>query len=138
MNILTIDIDFISGHYLQDKLAKNAGLSRPTEFYWDSLLEYSGVMPHTIEENKHNVRFIFDLFLKVVLKNDNIVFGYHHDAILNHIDLDSDEKIKLVNVDHHHDISYCTKHNVETNMFNECSEADWVELIKYKIIFPEM
>jgi|SaaInlStandDraft_3_1057020.scaffolds.fasta_scaffold25231_3 hypothetical protein len=132
MNILTIDIDFISNHYLQGELAKNVG-KKITEQYWESVLELSGVMPHSLEENRHNVRYIFDLFMKSIMNNDNIVFGYHHDAILNHIDLESKEKIFLMNVDHHHDQGYCDYHDIQTNLMNESDEGAWVNLLQDRI-----
>ena len=90
-NILTIDVDFISEKYL-GVLASIVG-GKITENYWDIILDASGLESNRIVENKHNVMFMFKHFLQAIKKTDNVVFGYYHDSILNHIDLNSEEKL---------------------------------------------
>ena len=130
-NILTIDVDFIAEKYL-DVLSELVG-GKITENYWNTILDVSGVESTKIVENKHNVMFIIKYFLQSIKKTNNVVFGYYHDSILNHIDVKSDEKLFIVNIDHHHDISYSQKLSVQGLNYGECSESNWLVPIENKI-----
>jgi hypothetical protein len=66
----------------------------------------------------------------VMKNNDNIVFGTFHDSILNHIDLDrKEDEYYVVNIDHHHDISYAPVHSLESSKYGECGEANWIAVL---------
>ena len=70
MRILTIDIDYISGHFY-DLLSTLHGFREMPDhtrnkYYWERMLQDSGVIERYLEPNLHNVRFINKLFF---LKN---------------------------------------------------------------------
>ena len=53
-----------------------------------------------------------------------VEFGYYHDSILNH--LESVDKVDIVNLDYHHDISYDTDQKFFVDKYNTSSIASWV------------
>ena len=131
MRILTIDIDYISGHFY-DLLSTLHGFREMPDhtrnkYYWERMLQDSGVIERYLEPNLHNVRFINKLFYRALFMGcDNVVFGYHHDGILYHIPENLDSKIFLVNVDHHHDLARTTNGEYEAFKLGFYSEYNWI------------
>ena len=133
MNILTIDMDFLSGNYLKGDVTRLLG-PKPTEHYWDTVLDVAGVTRCTMPENKHNLLFMFNIFTYLMKEGQrNVVFGVHHDSILNHIDMESTEEINIVNIDHHHDISYLPTQTTGGSKYGECTEGNWTVPIEHRI-----
>ena len=131
MNILTIDADYISGNYL-NKIYNLVG-GKPTKYFWEKILDSDGIEHRDIIEDKHNVMFIMKLFANAMKINDNIVFGAHHDSILNHIDIDNETNFNIYNIDHHHDIWYNPNQKHAAEKYGEFNEGNWILPLSDKI-----
>jgi len=132
VNILTIDVDYIAHHY-NSLMEPILGKWDYTEQYWSLALTESGLTSHALVEDVHNVRYIFSTFLKYALDSENVVFGYFHDSILNHIDLDSSDKLNIVNIDQHHDIYYGSLQKHAAEATDRIFEANWVIKLQDRI-----
>jgi hypothetical protein len=137
MKILTIDIDYISAqsfellHILQG-LREIPDHTR-NKHYWDRIIQESDVIERYLEPNLHNVRFINSVFYQAVRGGcKNIVFGYHHDSILNHISDDA-SNITLVNIDHHHDLAHNRAHEWEGLALGFYAEYNWVLKLEHRL-----
>ncbi len=130
MKILTIDVDYISGQSFEllsllQNLREMPDHTR-NKFYWERVIQDSGVVERYLEPNLHNVRFINQIFYRALYMGcDNIVFGYHHDSILHHIP-DEARNIFLVNIDHHHDLARSINGEYEAFKLGFYSEYNWV------------
>ena len=137
MKILTIDIDYISGQsfellHLLYNLREMPDHTR-NKFYWERIVQDSGVIERYLEPNLHNVRFINQIFYKALRMGcNNVVFGYHHDSILNHIS-DEARDIILVNIDHHHDLSRTANGEYEAFRLGYYAEYNWVLKLERQI-----
>ena len=137
MKILTIDIDYISGQSFE-LLSLLQGIREipdhtRNKFYWERIIQDTGVVERYLEPNLHNVRFINKIFYRALFMGcDNVVFGYHHDSILNHIS-DEARDILLVNIDHHHDLSVSPNGEYEAFRLGFYAEYNWVLKLEKQI-----
>lgn len=132
MNILSLDIDYISDIYAQEIL--HPGIPEaPEKDYWNLVRDLSSrISEEVIIENRSNVRYLFKLFLSSITTNSKVVFGIHHDSILSYIPKDT-KSINLLNVDHHHDLGYNELQEVQASSYQVCTESNWVAILADKL-----
>jgi hypothetical protein len=113
-----------------------AGKSTISERYWDQLVEGTRPLASTIVENRKNIRFMFRTFLGAIKGdtkgNTKVVFGTHHDSILNHIPKDAKD-LSIVNIDHHHDLGYTPWQDEQARSYDICNESNWVPTLSDRI-----
>ena len=103
MNVLTIDLDYISNNYA--KLVDNIYSNDFTNKRWGEFYKNTYYSEDHFKVNIDNWLFILDVYTKAISGCTNVAFGYEHDSIL--FDLQEvDEQINILNIDQHHDICY--------------------------------
>lgn len=104
MRALSIDLDYIMepciGSY--QEIGWDDHPMHRWKKYFDSVEENK----INFSINEKNLYYCFDIFMKAILKCNNIVFSYNHDSILD--DLIKYNDIDLINIDHHDDIIYAS------------------------------
>ena len=130
MKILSIDIDYIAEQYLKNM--KAVGGSFTKEKYWDTIVDVSRMSDEDIQENQLNIRYIFKTFLASITTNTKVVFGVHHDSILNHIPK-TEKDLSIINIDEHHDSGYNEFQNLQSIKYGESNEANWVGTLSERV-----
>ena len=64
-------------------------------------LEHNGYMTSKFDIDQSNLMFIYNTFLKSIMKCKSCSFGYEHDAIMYELEKHTD--IELFHIDHHND-----------------------------------
>ena len=123
MNVLTIDLDYISDNYA--KLVDNIYSNDFTIKRWGEFYKNTYYSEDHFKVNIDNWLFILDVYTKALVECKNVAFGYEHDSIL--FDLQEvDEQINILNIDQHHDICYVNEQYNEVIEYDIVSQADWV------------
>ena len=123
MNVLTIDLDYISTNYA--KLVDNICSNDFTNKRWGEFYNNTYYSEDHFKVNIDNWLFILDVYTKSLSKCSNVSFGYEHDSIL--YDLQNvDGPINILNIDQHHDICYVDEQYKEVIDYDIVSQADWV------------
>jgi len=123
MNVLTIDLDYISTNYA--KLVDNHYYNDFTDKRWGEFYNNTYYQEEHFNVNIDNWLFVLDVYTKAIKNCSNVSFGREHDSIL--YDLQNvDESIKILNIDQHHDICYVPEQYSEVIDYDIVSQADWV------------
>ena len=123
MNVLTIDLDYISDNYA--KLVDNIYSNDFSNKRWGEFYKNTYYSEDHFKVNIDNWLFILDVYTKALSECTNVAFGYEHDSIL--FDLQEvDEQINILNIDQHHDICYVNEQYNEVIEYDIVSQADWV------------
>ena len=123
MNVLTIDLDYISTNYA--KLVDNIYSNDFTNKRWGEFYDNTYYSEDHFKVNIDNWLFILDVYTKALAECKNVSFGYEHDSILFDLQ-DIDEPINILNIDQHHDICYVNEQYKEVIDYDIVSQADWV------------
>ena len=93
MNVLTIDLDYISNNYA--KLVDNIYSNDFTIKRWGEFYKNTYYSEDRFKVNIDNWLFILDVYTKALVECKNVAFGYEHDSIL--FDLQEvDEQINIM------------------------------------------
>lgn len=120
MNVLSIDIDYITKKYADDALGDDFNI----KFKWDELLKHSENV--LLEIDFDNLSFLMNVFFKALNNSDKIIFATYHHTILK--ELEKCENLNIINIDHHHDIFYSSSYG-GVDFFNKYDTVDtgnWV------------
>ena len=123
MNVLTIDLDYISNNYA--KLVDNIYSNDFSNKRWGEFYKNTYYSEDHFKVNIDNWLFILDVYTKALAECKNVAFGYEHDSILFDLQ-DVDEQINILNIDQHHDICYVNEQYNEVIEYDIVSQADWV------------
>lgn len=124
MNILSIDIDFITPQYgchVDDIVYNNDYPNR----IWDTFHSERIISKYGVKEDLKNFKFIFDCFKNAIKKTDNIVFTMEHHEIIDEIK-NIDEQFYIVNIDNHHDIIYYDDDDEKIKKYDIVWCGNWV------------
>lgn len=123
MNILSIDLDYITHRYFP--LIQERKFSANTNKRWTDFFYESAISEVELRVDEKNFLFIFDIFTRAISTCENVVFGYEHDSILYSLK-ESKTKHNIVNIDQHHDIYYTKEQKKIVEDYNICCEGSWV------------
>ena len=128
-NILSIDMDYILAPCI-NIYNDLVNASNPPEKIWETVNRVRDADKHISYDNE-NLRYVFNIFANALskLKNKkNVTFALNHDAILFELASDKyiDDKFRLFNIDHHHDIYYSDVAKKEVEKFHVATVANWV------------
>lgn len=132
MNILTIDTDYISDEYLKGPIGQYTGESTLSDNYWDIIVEHTRPSEASMSASRGNIRYIFKTFMQALSAETKVVFGVHHDSILNHVPKESKD-LYILNIDHHNDIAYNPVQQSQAYNYGVCNEANWVSVLGPRI-----
>ena len=137
LSVLSIDLDYILEPCINDyeELVRvgvprfiqssdnNAGAFERTRYFAKQIDKFAEISIENLSE-------IFEVFthaLKTPNKSPWVYFGHNHDSILNPLKsiVTSEDKIDLINIDHHHDIFYSPKQQEDVDNHDLVSPADW-------------
>lgn len=130
MNVLSIDIDFITSNYA-DQIT--GGVSQPHIKWWN-FFRFENSKDINNQINYDNLSFILDVFNSCVNKNNEVMFAINHHSILSKLDK-IDENFDIINIDHHHDVLYNKDEIIDIEKFDvvNCGSWLWYLHIKNKI-----
>ena len=123
MNVLTIDLDYITDKY--SRLVDSVYSNDFTNKRWGEFYNNTYYSEDHFKVNIDNWLFILDVYTKALAECKNVSFGYEHDSILFDLQ-DVDEPINILNIDQHHDICYVNEQYKEVIDYDIVSQADWV------------
>ena len=130
MNVLSIDMDFISDKYAEDVKSGSFDSKNPHIKWW-MYFNFKKSDRSEMDINYTNLAFIFDILNFFINKNKKIIFAINHDSIL--LELDKiDDRFDIINIDHHHDILYCSDCIVDVEKFNYISCGNWIWYLNFK------
>jgi len=125
MNVLSIDLDFIAEPYIQ--LYHKINNERSVDIQWNEVFNDPALIGSNFDINPSNVVYALDIFSRALAKCKNVVFGITHDTIL--FELQDENNLNIVNIDHHHDIMYDSYHDDRDLQFDIVREGTWVEYL---------
>ena len=119
--ILTIDFDIIMAPSIMIYNEYVPGLS------FRELKDKCGIYNHCKADMVHYARLTRLLMhaFKTIPK-ENIHFIHNHDSVVNYVK----EKVTLINIDHHHDLSY--NQDLERDQLEQLGCANWVRWLYEK------
>lgn len=130
MNVLSIDIDFITEKYSNDIMC-GCHVPEPHIKWWHFFNKHKMNKKINFEPNYENFSFILDIFNSCVNDNSKVMFAINHDSIL--LELDKiDEKMDIINIDQHHDILYGESDKVDVERFDLTHCGSWVWYLQNK------
>jgi len=134
MNAVSIDMDYIMKPVIN--LYNDLSNSMNPDRVWDTINKVRNIDEFAKIDEK-NFLLILKTISKILSKysenKTKIVFAENHDYILE--DLTKHPNIKLINIDHHHDISYSPEQARDVDQFDYTTVANWVwYLDKYKLL----
>ena len=122
--VLSIDLDYITRPY--GEWAVNQQSDNPTH-RWDEFMTKTPFERRHFFIDQSNLMYCFNVFLKALKSNPKVSFGYDHDSIL--FDIDQEENIDLINIDHHDDVFHgMASPDEEYEMvtkYNIINEGNW-------------
>lgn len=123
--VLSIDLDYITKPYAEWSI--NQQSDHPT-YRWDQFMTNAPFGRRHFFIDQSNLMYCFNVFLKALKSNPKVSFGYDHDSIL--FDIDQEENIDLINIDHHDDLFHGMGNtaNEEYEMvakYNLINEGNW-------------
>ncbi len=113
MNVLTIDLDFVYKHMVEQQARAQIDFDFPLEPYWDAL----SYLFKTSEAHPGAIEFIETLVREKCKRADIHKIDQHHE-ILDLLRMYDTKFDLIVNVDYHHDIHYAGEY--------KCTEENWV------------
>lgn len=134
MNAISIDMDYIMKPVIN--LYNDKSKADNPDRVWDTINRVRNIDEFAkIDEN--NFKLIIKTVSKVLSKYNidktKIVFAEHHDFILE--ELTKYSNLRVINIDHHHDINYSPEHVRDVDQFDFATVANWVwYLDKYNLI----
>ena len=131
MNILSIDIDYITSKY-QNKI--NACGSNPQK-KWEDVLQNLNNNYELLEVDYENLSFLMSVYIKALENSKKIIFAINHDTILRELEKNIYQNLKIINIDQHHDILYGNEHDLadleKYNMVNLCLDLFLFENLNF-------
>lgn len=124
MNILSIDIDFITSQYgshVDDLVYNNDYPNRIWDFFHKTKL----ISKYDIKEDLINFKFIFDIFKNAIKTTNNVVFTMEHQDIINEL-RNTNEDLYIINIDNHHDIIYYDDDDEKIRKYDIFWCGNWV------------
>jgi len=128
MNVLSIDIDFISSPSIELYSYDISGTEDP-HLRWQEIFSETGLKESDLNINPHNIMFIQEIFLKALEYNPKVDFGLTHDSILFEL-MKFKDKVNIINIDHHHDIYYDNNDGKHILKYNYPKESTWVKYLQ--------
>lgn len=124
MEILSIDIDFITSEY-----ANKVPCGDIPNIKWDN---FSKEESKNFQINYENFAFMMHVFINAIDRCKNVMFAVNHDSILLELEKPQYNNLNIINIDHHHDIVYGDERNVQSlEKYDVVNCGNWVWKLQY-------
>jgi len=123
MNILSIDIDYITSKYQHAIVGDDSNAKEK----WEDTLQNLKGDASLLQIDYDNLSFLMGVYIKALEKSKRITFAIKHHTILQELEKDSYKNLNIINIDHHHDIFYGNEEGLEYfRKYNSIDCGNWV------------
>jgi hypothetical protein len=123
MNILSIDIDFITSNYGHIVIGDDFN----PKHKWENIIENLNGDESILQIDYDNLSFLMSVYIKALNNSKKIIFAINHHTILQELEKENYNNLNIINIDHHHDIFYGDVESLEFfEKYNNVNCGNWI------------